>query len=406
MNGLLSLRTIGLTSGALAVQATITMASLTLAMLAADPRSGFDISRSLVGLYTSSVYLGAAIGAMLAGGFVARYGPVRVSQFSLFSAMVGVAALAFGNIWIALPVAFFIGLGYGPANPSASELLARHTPKAYRPLIFSLKQTGVPIGAGAAGLCVPLLLGYMSGAETALIIAGFSGVLVLLFQPWREQFDTGRNPAAAIGYQEVRESMAMVMSYPNLRLLAAASFGFAIIQLSVGAFMVLYLTEAIGLTVIQAGGVYAVIQACGVVGRIAWGAILVRIGDEKGMAMLAFLALLMAIGSGCAAIMNGGWPMPAIISVCALLGFSAVGWNGIFMAEVANQAPADKTAAATGISIGCTFSGVVVGPVIFGILADLTGSYAVGFSALAILTGIAAIVLYTAYRRTVGLTTA
>ena len=86
MNGLFSLRTIGLTSGALAVQATITMASLTLAMLAADPRSGFDISRSLVGLYTSSVYLGAAIGAMLAGGFVARYGPIRVSQFSLFSA--------------------------------------------------------------------------------------------------------------------------------------------------------------------------------------------------------------------------------------------------------------------------------------------------------------------------------
>jgi MFS family permease len=399
MRDLFALRTVGLTGGALAVQATITMASLTLAMLAADPRSGFDVSRSFVGLYTSSVYFGAATGAMFAGGFVARYGPMRVSQFSLFSACVGLVALSFGSLWLALVFAVFIGLGYGPANPAASELLARHTPKAYRPLIFSLKQTGVPIGAGAAGFAVPFLLDRTDGQTAVLVIASLSAVLVLAFQPWRERFDTGRKSDAMIGFREVQASLAMVMSYPNLRLLAAASFGFAIIQLSIGAFMVLYLTEAIGLGVYEAAGVYAVIQACGVGGRIAWGAILVRIGAEKGMAMLAFLAVLMSAGSALAAIMTGAWPMPLILAVCALLGVSAVGWNGIFMAEVANQAPPDKTAAATGISIGCTFSGVVIGPFIFGLLADLTGSYTTGFGVLAVLTAIAAAALYLAYRR-------
>ena len=140
MRDLFALRTVGLTGAALAVQATITMASLIFAMLAADPRSGFDVSRSIVGLYTSSVYFGAATGAMFAGGFVARYGPIRISQFSLLSSCVGLVALSFGSIWLALIFAVFIGLGYGPANPAASELLGRHTPKEYRPLIFSFKQ--------------------------------------------------------------------------------------------------------------------------------------------------------------------------------------------------------------------------------------------------------------------------
>lgn len=399
MRDLFALRTVGLTGASLAVQATITMASLTFAMLAADPRSGFDVSRSIVGLYTSSVYFGAATGAMFAGGFVARYGPIRISQFSLLSAFVGLVALSFGSIWLALIFAVFIGLGYGPANPAASELLGRHTPKQYRPLIFSFKQTGVPIGAGAAGFAVPFLLGYMDGQSSILAIASLSAVLIFAFQPWRERFDTGRRPDAMIGFREVQASLIMVMSYPNLRLLAAASFGFAIIQLSIGAFMVLYLTEAIGLSVYQAAGVYAVIQAFGVGGRITWGALLVRIGAEKGMLMLAFLAVLMSTGTALAAVMTGAWPMPLILAVSALLGVSVVGWNGIFMAEVANQAPPDKTAAATGISIGFTFFGVVFGPFIFGLLADLTGSYVLGFGVLALMSAVAALALYTTYRR-------
>lgn len=399
MRELLSLRTVGLTGGALAIQATITMASLTLAMLAADPRSGYEVSKSIVGLYTSSVYFGAATGAMFSGGFVARFGPVRVSQFSLLSACIGLIVLSFGPIWLALLFAVFIGLGYGPANPAASEMLSRNTPQKYRPLIFSIKQTGVPIGAGAAGFAVPFLLNHMDGASSVAVIASLSAILILLFQPWRERIDTGRRPDAMIGFSEVKASLKMVMSHPNLRLLAAASFGFAIIQLSIGAFMVLYLTEAIGLSVLEAAGVYAIIQAFGVGGRIAWGAILVRIGAEKGMAMLAFLAVLMSVGSALAAVMTGAWPMPLIIAVCALLGVSAVGWNGIFMAEVATQAPPDQTAAATGISIGCTFSGVVIGPFIFGLLADVTGSYAMGFGLLAAVTGVAAIAIYLAHRR-------
>jgi MFS-type transporter involved in bile tolerance (Atg22 family) len=65
--------------------------------------------------------------------------------------------------------------------------------------------------------------------------------------------------------------------------------------------------------------------------------------------------------------------------MAALLGGTAIGWNGVQLSEVARHAPAGAAGAVTGASGFITFSGVVAGPPLFALLAAVTGSYRTGF---------------------------
>jgi MFS family permease len=63
-----------------------------------------------------------------------------------------------------------IGIGYGLTNPTSAQVLSQHASERHRGLIFSIKQTGVPIGVALAGLLIPIFLGWFSwrGAVVAV----------------------------------------------------------------------------------------------------------------------------------------------------------------------------------------------------------------------------------------------
>ena len=79
--------------------------------------------------------------------------------------------------------------------------------------------------------------------------------------------------------------------------------------------------------------------------------------------------------------------------VLFVFGATALGWNGVYLAEVARQAPAGMAGIATGGTLAITFFGVMLGPPLFGGLAGLFGTYRVGFAALALPLGVCAFVL-------------
>ena len=56
-----------------------------------------------------------------------------------------------------------------------------------------------------------------------------------------------------------------------------------------------------------------------------------------------------------------------------------MGWNGVYLSEVARLSPAHAVGAVTGSAMCVTFAGVVVGPALVSTLHDLAGSYARGY---------------------------
>ena len=83
-----------------------------------------------------------------------------------------------------------------------------------------------------------------------------------------------------------------------------------------------------------------------------------------------------------------GTPVAVIFGVLFLFGMSAVGWNGVFMAEVARLAPEGRIGSATGGVLVPVFIGVMIGPMLLTGVHELLGSYTL---ALLVISGLTAI---------------
>jgi membrane protein implicated in regulation of membrane protease activity len=79
---------------------------------------------------------------------------------------------------------------------------------------------------------------------------------------------------------------------------------------------------------------------------------------------------------------------------------TAMGWNGVQLAQVARYAPAGSAGSVTGAAGFITFAGVVVGPPAFALLAGLTGGYRIGFVVFAVVS-LASAVLFARNQRRV-----
>jgi len=70
-----------------------------------------------------------------------------------------------------------------------------------------------------------------------------------------------------------------------------------------------------------------------------------------------------------------GWPLWTLFAFALALGVTAVGWNGVFLAELTRLAPQGRIGDVTGGSSFFTFLGVVVTPPLFHLVLGLTSSY-------------------------------
>ena len=365
-----------------AIQAMVSMALLTLPAMAPAVARALAVPSTLVGAYVALCYFAAMLSSLVGGTLVRRLGAIRVSQLGLGLCAVGLALCALPWLPAVALGALCIGAGYGPITPASSHLLALTTPAHRMSLVFSIKQTGVPAGGMLAGALVPGLSLWLGWQGTLLAVAGVCALCAALAQPLRAALDADRQPAQPLALQALFKPIGMVLGHPSLRALAACSFLFSAVQVSTTAYMVTYLNESLGMTLLAAGAALSVSQLAGVVGRIAWGAVADRGLGPRNTLML--LAVLMIVGSVLTALLQPGWPTALIWAIVALLGASAIGWNGVYLATVARQAPPGQAAPATGGTLMFTFMGVVLGSPAFGALAGFSGSYRLAFAALAL----------------------
>jgi MFS family permease len=375
----------------LAIQALVAMAVLTPPVFATLAAPEIGVNAHAIGLYTSLVYAAACLSAAASGGPLRRYGAIRLSQLCLVLCAAGLALAATASLPLVLGGALVLGLGYGPVTPASSHLLIRQTPPERRALVFSIKQTGVPVGGALAGLLVPALVVALGWKGAALAAAALNLGAALAVQPLRRALDSDADPTAR-GERGVLTAIRLVLAEPRLRRLALASLAFSAMQLCFSAFVVTFLSERVGLTLIAAGAVMATAQAAAIGGRILWGWVADRFVATRQL--LGALGLGMAASAAALSLVMPGWPIAAIAAVTATLGASGLGWNGIYLAEVATLAPAGKAGMVTGGALSLTFLGIVVGPALFSAVVGASGSYRLAFLAASCCAAIAAVAVW------------
>ncbi len=375
-----------------AIQIAAAMAALALPAVAPAAALDLGVPASMVGTYLSLLYIGSSTAALAAGGLVPRFGAIRLSQVALGLCALGL--LAGTGPWIALAAlsALVIGLGYGPITPASSHVLARTVSPERRALTFSIKQTGVPAGTALAGLVVPPLavaFGWPVGVGAAALLCL---IVALAAQPLRAALDADRDRSARLSKASLAEGLRVVRASAGLRTMAAVSFVYAGVQMCVSGFIVAFLAEGVGLPLVTAGLGLSAANAAGVIARIAWGGVADRWLAPR--TTLALIGMLMAVFSIVTAAIAPGWPVAAVLAACAALGATAIGWNGVYLSEVARIAGPARAGLATGGCLFFTFVGVVISPFLFGVLQRATGSYAVCFAAVAVLCAVTGAALW------------
>ena len=305
------------------------------------------------------------------------------SQVCLLLVALGIASMAIGQSWLAAAGALLIGFGYGPITPSSSAILNERSPPHLRAFIFSLKQTGVPVGGVLAGALVPLMMHAAGWRAAALAVAAAAIVLLVLVQGARSAVDAGRDRSAPIRGMRVRDPLRMVWKHRDLRRMALASFAYSGMQMCLGSYLVVLLHDVAGFSVTAAGAALSVAMAGGIIGRIGWGIVCDR--GVPPRVLLGSLGIAMSLLAFTMPLISAAWPWPAVLVLALCFGATAVGWNGVHLSEIARVAQ-DQAAAATGGTLAITYTGVVFMPLLIWGAVALGLGYGTGFVLVGLVT--------------------
>ena len=376
----LALATIG---GVTAVQVIATMGILIPATIAPELARTLDLPVSMIGFQVSLAYVGATL-MSLCGGLVQRkLGAVRANQIAATAIGLSLLIIAIPHVAALFVGSLGLGIAYGMTNPAASHLMMKIASPTNRNLIFSVKQTGQPLGGVVAGLMAPPIA-IAFGWQWSLTAGAFLALsTVLLIQPLRAKLDGDRDPTTKFR-SAVFKDVSLVLRIRELRLLALAALTFSGVQLALMTFAVTMLFEDVKFDLVLAGVGLAVIQIAGVAGRLGWGVIADRNGD--GRKTLLFAQSLSVVAAVATAFLSDSMPLVAVFGILFLFGMSAVGWNGVFMAEIGRLAPEGKISSATGGVLVPTFIGVMMGPLVFSAIHEVTATYTMSFAILALVT--------------------
>jgi ACS family hexuronate transporter-like MFS transporter len=361
----LALVTLAHAFGALSVLAVAPLAPFLLESMA--------LSRVQVGLFLPAVYLGGVLMALPAGWLTDRLG-VRAT-LGLGQVIIGVMVMLATFTW-SLPTFLgclvVAGFGFSVLNPSTGKAVIEWFPPRRRGFAMGIKQTGLTLGGLIAALTMPPLalhLGWRHALATAGALSLLSAALVAVIY---------RTPAAAVAARPTEwprvAELGMFLRRPGVVIVFLSGLALSIAQSAVLAYLALYAKETFAVSAVAAGQFLALAQVGGTGSRLAWGAISDRFFGGRRRPGVMINAL---IGAAAYALLALGerLPTPLAVPLAVVAGAGAFGWVGLYLALVAEIGGVRYAGLLTGVAVAFSWSGVLVGPPIFGLVLQATGSY-------------------------------
>ena len=362
-------------------QTIIAMGTSTLPVIAPELADSLSIDPAWIGMQVSIVYAAGATAALIAVGLVKRLGACRALQCALLCTVLGAGLAAVADIVAIACASVLFGAAIGMGNPPAAHLMLRFSPPSQLNLIFSIKQTGVPLGFTLSALIAPgVALAY--GWQWSLAVVGTSALaIMLLLQFKRAAWDADRSMSAAL-FESPFAGLLAIWDVPHLRYLVLTGSAFSAIQVCAGTFAVTMLVGEIGYGLVQAGLLASLMTLSGVSARLlcGWTADRARASRPMLLAMgVGMVACCLLLG-----LLDRQWP-PALVTLLFVgLGISVIGWNGILHAEVARLSPPGTVSlTASGVSF-FIFAAVAVTPTLAAAIYQALGQYSLMFAALSV----------------------
>lgn len=349
----------------------------------------------------------------LQGWLTDRFGPRALIRTGVVLFGLGFMLLSRVTSPLTFFLAFFVvalGSSLGGYLPIGVAIVAWF--RRRRALALSISATGMPVG----GLLTPVVVlalttfgwrwtAFLSGC--LILAAGLPIAQVIRHrpEPWGLAPDGGAVPVRAEGRAPARTAAAGSAAAPAADYTAreavrtpafwliALGHGSALLVVSaVLVHMVVHVTERLGYTLAQAATVVALMTVVQVLGQVGGGWAGDRV-SKRGLVVVCMLAHAVAL-------LLLAWARAFwMVLTFAILHGLAWGIRGPLMSAIrADYFGSAAFGTITGISSMVVMLGMMGGPLIAGILADRTGSYAGGFTLLALLAALGSVFFFLARR--------
>lgn len=357
------------------------------------------LTNAQVGLTVSAVNVGMALTAMLFGQLVDRFGEKRVLVTGGIMSGLSVIATSFSSSFgILLLLLVFTGLWAASSTPAGSKAIMTWFPFSMRGFAIGFRQMGVAGGGALAALILPIIALH-SNWRHALVVAGVSAVVIstIVWFVYREDAGVPQMPGNAKAPQPQSQQASKVKDILRNKSLWYASAGataFVGAQFIVIGYTQLFLHVQAHVSLHWTAYFLVIAQLCGVAGRVLWGVISDRMfkGARKpvmlviGAIMAAICLIMLTIGPGT--------PLWLAGVLFAGFGFSAIGWNGIWVTLISELVGKDQAGTAVGVGMTVLQMGVLVFPLLFGSLIDHFHSYSVSWIALFFIVLMGSVLIY------------
>jgi MFS family permease len=204
----------------------------------------------------------------------------------------------------------------------------------------------------------------------------------------------------------MRSGLKEILRSRSLWTLGCIALLYIMVQQSLLVYLALYLNDVVlapsipdePTRILAAGGYLALCQFGGVFGRVFWGMVADRAFRRRRIAVLAIVGAMAAglsVAIGLLASCQSQW---LLVVVLIAAGVSVVGWNGVYHTVLTETAGQKYAGTAVGFGLTLVEAGTTMGPPIFGLILDLSGSYQVGWYFLAFLSAVGSLIALLAAR--------
>ena len=341
----------------------------------------FHISRALVGLYSSFYFLSAMLIAVFSGRIVDRMGTKK--GLILGVAVVGIMMLLHSLspfFWILLILAFFSGIAFSIITPAVNRGVIEVSEPSKRSFSMGIVYSGGGLGGVLGAVMLPVL-GEMFGWRTALTFSSFFAIIVVLFiyrfYGQGLSKDQKKNDSIVEGSASLKEDLLFFLRNPYLLCVCLMGIVFGMSISSVAGHYPLYLTLDLGYSVRFAGLGLGIFHMGGIAGQPFWGLINEHVfkGDRrKGLFLLGMLIAGLTLFFGLV-VSRLSFPSYAILVFSFLLGFCIMGVIAIYFTAVGELVAKERIGMVTGFALIFTRVSTMLSAPLFGLIADLTGTY-------------------------------
>lgn len=351
-------------------------------------KTEMGLNYTQVGLFASSYFLGIALTATLGGWTADCFGIRRMVALGTFLMGIFMTIAGWMPTFISIVVFLILaGVCYSIVTPSTNKATMYWFHERLRATAMGIKQTGINGGGLLASLIIPPLalhLSWRHGLSLAGLLVFAGGLIMLIF--YRE-INPAHHPPMVL--REWKQQVKQVLSNRNVLLLGAEGFFRVGVQNAFLTYLILYLQKTLQLPVITASLFFGLVHASGALGRITWGLVSDRVFEGKRKEVYLYISVISGIGLIIFGILTPATPLWLVLLIVALLGFTAVGHQGVGLSFIAEVAGKEMAGTASGFNQSFYFLGVVIMAPLFGFFVDLFGTYTPAWMSLALFSFLA-----------------